>query len=87
MPEKTTQLIYSYNSSNSLQCLYCKSEFTPKRKDAKYCCRQHKDKHQQVSRKELREKKCSRTAKDKLRIKFNKLVKSNFGLWLASNLK
>ena len=87
MPEDKTQLIYNSNSTNTLQCLYCKSEFTPKRKDSKYCCRHHKDKHQQLQRKELRKKICRKTSKEKLRIKFNKLVKSSFGLWLSSAIK
>lgn len=87
MPEDKTQLIYNCNSTNTLQCLYCKSEFTPKRKDSKYCCRHHKDKHQQLQRKELRKNNCRKTSKEKLRIKFNKLVKSSFGLWLSSAIK
>lgn len=87
MPEDKTQLIYNCNSTNTLRCLYCKSEFTPKRKDAKFCCRHHKDKHQQLQRKELRKKTCRKTSKEKLRIKFNKLLKSSFGLWLSSAIK
>ncbi|MFM7007884.1 MAG: hypothetical protein ACKO0Z_00890 [Betaproteobacteria bacterium] len=87
MPKDELQIIYSYNSTNFLQCLYCQSEFVPKRKDAKFCCRDHKDKHQQLQRKELRRKTCRKTPKEKLRIKFNKLVKSSFGLWLSSAIK
>ena len=68
MPKDELQITYSYNSTNFLQCLYCQSEFVPKRKDAKFCCRDHKDKHQQLQRKELRRKTCRKTPKEKLRI-------------------
>lgn len=86
MPTKKVLLTYSNNSSKRLICPFCRAYFVPKTKKSIYCCREHKEKQQAITRKKERRKN-SKSNKDRIQKKFNLLKKSSFGLYLVSQIK
>jgi hypothetical protein len=86
MPTKKDLLTYSNNSSKRLKCPFCRDYFVPKSTKSIYCCREHKEKQQAITRKKERRKN-SKSNKDRIQKKFNLLKKSSFGLFLFTQIK